>query len=52
MRRFELKKGTFTFETGIEFFFEKRVTRFGNGAKIDAPKKCIGKRAIVLICKE
>ena len=31
--------------------YEKRVTPYGNGAKIDAQKKYIGKRAYVIIVK-
>jgi len=52
MRRFEFKKEAFTFQTGVKFFFEKRITKFGNGAKIDAPKDHIGKRVIVLVVEE
>ena len=33
----------------VRLYFEKRVTRFGNSAKVDCPKKYIGKRAIVVI---
>ncbi len=33
----------------VEFYFEKEVTRFGNSAKIDCPKKYIGKNAIVVV---
>lgn len=33
----------------VKFYFEKEVTKFGNSAKIDCPKKYIGKKAIVVI---
>ncbi len=33
----------------VKFYFEKEITRFGNSAKIDCPKKYIGKKAIVII---
>ena len=36
--------------TGIRGYFEKIVTKFGNGAKIDAPKEHIGKKVIVVVC--
>lgn len=36
----------------IKAYFEKQVTRFGNGAKIDAPKEHIGKKVIVLVIEE
>lgn len=52
MRKFKFQKNKFTFESKVEFFFEKNITKFGNGAKIDAPKNHIGKKVIVLVCKE
>lgn len=33
----------------LRLYYEKEVTRFGNSAKIDCPKKHIGKKAIVII---
>ena len=33
----------------VKFYFEKEVTKFGNSADIDCPKKFIGKKAIVII---
>lgn len=36
----------------ISMVYEKEITRYGNGAKIDAPKKHIGKRAYVVIMKD
>ena len=40
------------FEEEVDFYFEKSITKFGNGAKVDAPKEHIGKKVIVLVCKE
>ena len=37
---------------GIRGFFERRVTKFGTGAKIDAPKEYLGKKVIILVCDE
>ena len=37
--------------TGIVGFFEKEVTKFGTGAKIDCPKEYLGKKSYVLIRK-
>ncbi len=34
----------------IEGYFEKTVTKFGTGAKIDAPKEYLGKKVIIVIC--
>lgn len=36
----------------IKAYFEKRITPFGNGAKIDAPKEHLGKKVIVLVFGE
>ena len=33
----------------IKLYYEKTVTKFGNSAKIDCPKRFIGKKAIVII---
>lgn len=36
----------------ISGYFERQVNKFGTGAKIDAPKEHLGKKVIVLVCKE
>ena len=36
----------------VEEICEKRVTPYGNGAKVDSQKRHIGKRAYVLILKD
>jgi len=36
----------------FEETFEKTITPYGNGAKINSQKKFIGKKAIVIILKE
>jgi len=36
----------------IRAYFEKAVTKFGNGAKIDAPKEHLGRKVIVLVIGE
>ena len=33
----------------IQAYFEKTVTSFGNGAKIDAPKEYRGKKVVVIV---
>ena len=35
----------------VEEIYEKRITPYGNGAKIDAQKKYIGKRVYVVVLK-
>ena len=45
------KKITLT-DKDVETFYEKRVTPFGNSAKIDVPRRYRGKRAYVVILKK
>lgn len=33
-------------------FLEKKVTPFGNGAKVDCPKEFIKKRVYLIICRD
>jgi len=52
MRKFDYKDDEFSMKSMVDFFFEKKITRFGNGAKIDAPKEFIGRKVIVLVEKK
>ncbi len=52
MRKIQVKKGDLTINEKVEVLYEKRITPFGNSAKIDAPKKYIGKRAYILILED
>ena len=52
MRIVKLKEGNFTMEDEVIGFLEKRVTKHGTGAKIDCPKKYLGKRVYVLVLKD
>jgi len=36
----------------IKGYFERKVTKFGTGAKIDIPKEHLGKKVIILVCKD
>ena len=36
----------------IEGYLEKKVTKFGTGAKIDVPKEHLNKRVVILVCKD
>ena len=42
-------KEKFAYTTEVLALFEKKITKFGNGAKIDAPKEHLGKKVIVLV---
>lgn len=46
-----VKGGKITIRDNVEEIYEKRVTPYGNGAKIDAQKKHIGKRVFVIVIK-
>ena len=52
MRKIEVTKRVFKFEDEIEAIIEKRVTKFGTGAKLDCPKEYLGRRAYILISKD
>jgi len=52
MRTIKLIDDDLTLTDNVEVFYEKTVTSFGTSAKIDAPKKYIGKRAYVIILKD
>ena len=47
-----IKGGKIKIEDKVEELYEKRVTPYGNGAKIDSHKKFIGKKAIVIILED
>ena len=35
----------------IAGYFERTVTKFGTWAKVDIPKEHLGKRVVLLVCK-
>jgi len=52
MRNIEITTKKIKLDDEVELFYEKKVTPFGNSAKIDAPKKYRGRRAYVIILKD
>jgi putative transposon-encoded protein len=52
MRKIKISEEEISLSDNVEIFYEKRITPFGTSAKIDAPKKYIGKRAYVVILKK
>ena len=36
----------------IKGYLEKKVTKFGTGAKVDIPKEYLNKRVVILVCKD
>lgn len=51
MRKIKVNKGNLVINDEVDILFEKKVTKFGTGAKIDCPKDHIGKSVYVLIRK-
>jgi len=49
MRQIKLLSGDMVIKEKVNVVYEKVITPFGNSAKLDAPKKYIGKRAYVVI---
>lgn len=53
MRTIELRKDTLRLtERHVLGFLERTVTPFGTSAKIDCPKRFLGKRVYVIICRK
>ena len=44
--------GKVTIKDNVEEIYEKRITPYGNGAKIDAQKRHIGKKVFVIVLKD
>jgi len=49
MKRLEVKETAKLTVVGVAAFFEKTVTAFGTGAKIDCPKEYLGRNVYVVI---
>lgn len=49
MRGIKMKATTKITVTGIEGFLKRVVTPFGNGAKVDCPKKYLGRKVYLII---
>jgi len=52
MRKIKISEKEVNLSDNVEVFYEKKVTPFGTSAKLDAPRKYIGKRAYVIILKK
>jgi len=50
--KIDLKRERLHLQDEIDGFFEKVVTKFGNGAKIDCPKEFLGRKVYVVSCKK
>jgi len=52
MRKVKIKRATKLIINNIEGFLVRRVTRFGNGAKVDCPKEYLGRKVYLVIVKD
>jgi len=52
MAKIKLEKGKIELRDNYDLIFEKTITKFGNGAKIDAPKELLGKKVYVIVRKD
>ena len=50
-RKINVEQGKLKIEDDVVALFEKTITKFGSGAKIDAPKEFLGRKVYVLIRK-
>ena len=50
--RIEITPATELKIVGIEGFFKKTVTKYGNGAKVDCPKRYLGQTVYLVVCEK
>ena len=48
-RKLKIDNGIIEFKDKYEILIEKKVTKFGTGAKVDCPKEYIGRKVYLLI---
>lgn len=51
MRIIKAFKGKLELKDNIETIFEKTVTKFGSGAKVDCPKQHLNKKVYLIVRK-
>ena len=52
MRKIKMQENKLHITDDIEQVYEKTITKYGTGAKIDAPKNFLGRKVYVLIRKD
>ncbi|MBX8633956.1 MAG: DUF2080 family transposase-associated protein [Thermoplasmata archaeon] len=52
MRTVEVVDGNLRLSDEVVAVIEKEVTKFGTGAKVDCPRKFLGKRVYLVICEK
>jgi len=51
LRSIKLERGKLELKDEFELIFERTINKFGNGAKIDAPKDLLGRKVYVILRK-
>jgi putative transposon-encoded protein len=51
LRSMKLERGKLELKDEFKLIFERTITKFGNGAKIDAPKNLLGRKVYVILRK-
>lgn len=51
MKTIQINNGNLEIKDKVVGFFQKTVNKYGNGAKVDVPKKYLGKEAYIIIVK-
>ena len=51
LRSIKFEGGKMELKDEFELIFERTITKFGNGAKIDAPKDLLGRKVYVVLRK-
>ncbi len=51
-RKISIKKEKIVLRDEVGTLYEKTVMRFGNSAKVDVPRKFVGKRVYVIVLKD
>lgn len=52
MRKIKVENGKLVLTENVIGFFQKPVTKFGTGAKVDCPKEFLGHDVYVVVCKK
>ena len=51
MKKITVDKGELVVREKVIGYFKKRVTKFGNGAKVDCSREFLGKEVYVIVCE-
>jgi len=51
MKKIIIHEGELIISEKVSGYFKKRITKFGNGAKVDCPREFLGKDVYVIVCE-